>query len=340
MNILATWICLDSKENESYFPSSKGLSSDLKIQEIYWKCLISCLYTARYFNPNIRLLVFSNASNIPVIDSVDFKETFQKLKIEFHKVEFKYKTPLKYYGNWRNQFFEFSIFDYISNSDSFDLNDNFCLIDADCIITQSLDQLFNEIESKKFLHYLIQYEENYIINGLSRIQMKQVFENLSNIEITKTPNYYAGEFFASKIDGVKSVNNSFKVIWPKLLKFNLMGALVLNEEAHVLSYIYFENQCENSYGNNFIKRLWTDPTTMRNIELKDEFLPIWHLPAEKRTGFKSFFKLLRNHDFSLEKYSHNQLNNLTKRLFSIPNLSLTQKIYYEIKKTAKLLLRK
>jgi hypothetical protein len=340
MNILATWICLDDENNASYFPSTKGLSSDLKIQTIYWKCLLSSMYTARYFNPNIRLVVFSNAENLPIIGGVDFENIFQILNIEFHKTAFKFQTPEGYYGQWRNQFYEFSIFDYIANSNQFDSNDNFCLIDSDCVLTKSLDSLFMQVASLGVINYNYEYHENYKINGLSRLDMKSVFERLANEHLEKIPNYYAGEFFAARVEKIQSINNEFQSIWPKLLDFHQKRELVLNEEAHVLSYIFFKLGFENEVGNSYIKRLWTDPTTFRNICKEDELLAIWHLPAEKRTGFNTFFKLLKELQFSVQGIKNDELILRMKKIFSIPSLTLKKITFYKLKGLFKILLRK
>jgi hypothetical protein len=298
------------------------------------------MYTARYYNPSTRLVVFSNAENLPIIEGVHFDRVFKMLNIEFHKTAFKFQTPEGYYGQWRNQFYEFSIFDYIANSNQFDLEDNFCLIDSDCIITKPLDNLFMKVEKLSAINYHIAYPENHKINGLTRLDMKSVFERLENKYLDNIPKYYAGEFFAARIKDLKSVSNEFQNIWPKLLDFHSKSEPVLNEEAHVLSYIFFKLGLENEEGNIYIKRLWTDPTTMRNVEKEDEFLAIWHLPAEKRTGFNTFFGKLKGLQFSIQGYRDEQLNNYLKKTFSIPNLTIQKKAYFTMKKIAKIILRK
>ncbi|KAF2332511.1 hypothetical protein [Flavobacterium daemonense] len=335
MNILATWICIDSKDNASYFPSSKGMSSDAKIQSIYWKCIACSMYTARYFNPELRLIVFSNTDILPTINGINYTELFKKLNIEFHNAPFDFQTPKGYYKDWRNQFYEFSIFEFISNSSFFNDNDKFCLIDSDCIITRSLNNMFDELNSKEFIHYKLDYPESHLINGISRNDMKYIFENIENMTINKTPDYYAGEFFATNIFGVKKVCTEFNSLWPKLISFHLKNELVLNEEAHVLSYIYFKLKEENNIANNYIKRIWTDPTTYRNVNYNDQYFAIWHLPAEKRHGFKKLFNYLSQNSFSVSKNDSMQFVDKLKLIFTIPKLSLKLKAYYVMKKQLK-----
>jgi hypothetical protein len=80
-NILSTWICLDVESNSSYFPSAKGFSSDKKTQDIYWRCLVSCMFTARKFNPSLTLVIFSNTDKLPFIDGVDLSLIFKTLNM-------------------------------------------------------------------------------------------------------------------------------------------------------------------------------------------------------------------------------------------------------------------
>ena len=278
--------------------------------------------------------------HLPNIEDINLESVFAKLKIEFMSIPFMYKTPKNYFGSWRNQFFEFSIFNHISNNQSFDEGDNFCLIDSDCVISKSLDEMFKDIKQNKYLHYLLTYNEDHIINGLSRTGMKGIFEDLTGRRLDEPPNYYAGEFFASKIEFVKQVDREFQLVWPKLIERSEKKQAVLNEEAHVLSYIFHNLQMENSLGDGYVKRLWTDPTTLRNVEKGDENLSIWHLPAEKRIGFKKLFKKLSGRNFDISSFSSEEFNDLLKRNFSIPNLSTKQKIYYSVKRLAKKILKK
>ncbi len=135
-NILATWICIDDPENASYFPSSKGSSADVSVQLIYWRCVAVFMYTARKFNPELRLVFFSNITEYPTIDNVNYKLLFEKLNIEFYTTPFGFQTPAGYYGSWSNQFYEFSILKFICEHPAFSDEDAFTLLDSDCLITK------------------------------------------------------------------------------------------------------------------------------------------------------------------------------------------------------------
>lgn len=336
-NILATWICIDNADNASYFPSSKGSSNDAKIQEIYWRCLAACMYTARKFNPTLRLVVFSNSNKLPKINDVDFVDLFKKLEIEFYTTPFEYQTPMGYYNNWRNQFYEFSIFKYISSNQLFKDEDAFVLLDSDCIITGELSPLFKLVVEKKCISYIIDYRHDYKINGLTRVEMKSIFEKIQESNMENIPDYHAGEIYAATIETTKKLMSTFYPTWDVLINFHQADLPRLHEEAHVLSYLFFKIGCKGGEANKYIKRMWTDPTSYRNIQNGDEKYLIWHLPAEKRFGFKIYFLFLKKINFNLNLHDPEQSQVMFQKIFQVPAISFTNRIYYIIKKLVKVI---
>jgi hypothetical protein len=69
---------------------------------------------------------------------------------------------------------------------------------------------------------------------------------------------------------------------------NIRGFL---EEAHFLSILYAARGYKNFTANPFIKRMWTT-FKVNNIEKKDLGIDIWHLLAEKKSGFRAAFRQL------------------------------------------------
>jgi hypothetical protein len=334
-NILATWICIDSDQIASYFPSTKGSSSDQETQNVYWRCLAVSMYTARFFNPAVRLVVFSNMNELPIVDGVDFKAIFRELNIQLYQTPFEYITPIGYYKEWRNQFFEFSIMKFIASHDDFKEDDNFCLIDSDCVITGNLEPMFCSIDQNGILCYDLYYPENQPINGNSRMDMKNIFQTLSGRVITKVPTYYAGEYLGARLHIVRKLMGSFGDTWDKLIELHRKQLPRLHEEAHVFSYLFYLNGYENNFANKFIKRLWT--TTYRNVKVGDEELLIWHLPAEKIYGFKKmFFWIYCDKKESVDEVL---LMQNIRKFFTVPYLPTKLKIFYSLKRIGKKLLK-
>lgn len=330
-NILSSWICIDNDSNYSFFPSAGGKSTDKKIQNNYWKCLLVCLFSARIYNPSLRLVVFSNINILPIVDNVDFNLIFKKLDIEFYSTPFEFQTPNGYYGEWRNQFYEFSILKFIVSSSIFCEEDLFIMIDSDCVINNNLDDLYFDIDKYGSVNYEIDYEFNKKINGLSRLDLKDIYQKLNQTKLDFLPDYYGGEFFSAKVSEINKIMSSFLDLWPKLLMFHEQNLPVLNEEAHVLSYLYLKLGFNNNIANKYIKRLWTDPTTYRNIDKEDFNLPLWHLPAEKRFGFKYMFHFLSKYRFDTSIISPQKFAAKSKVLFSVSEIPLTRKIHFSLK---------
>ena len=327
-NIIATWICVDTQVNGTHFPSAGGNSADAKVQAIYWRC-ICCFYTlARLHNPATRLVLFSNSSALPVVENTDIKEVLQKLNVEFYTTPFEYITPEGYYNQWRNQFYEFSILKFISDHKNFKDNDRFLLLDSDCIITQNLSPMFDEITKNNCITYIIDYDVNHVINGNSRKDMQTAFGLLSNQPVKEIPEYHAGEIFAATIAVVKTLIQDFYPVWDHLLALHDAGLPKLTEEAHVLSYLFYKNGFTGGQANKYIKRLWTDPTNFRNITNEDSLLPIWHLPAEKRHGFKDLFEWLQKINFDIRNIKSAQVTHRLQNTFMIPRIPLQRRPYF------------
>ena len=47
---------------------------------------------------------------------------------------------------------------------------------------------------------------------------------------------------------------------------------------------------EDVRGNAWIERIWTQPWTHRSVPANAAAIPLWHLPAEKKTGLKALHR--------------------------------------------------
>jgi len=62
-----------------------------------------------------------------------------------------------------------------------------------------------------------------------------------------------------------------------------------NEEAQMLSYVYYKLGYEAKTANPFIKRMWTHLYGAHNAGPEDLSLTVWHLPIEKKLGLSRLF---------------------------------------------------
>lgn len=330
---ISTWICIDSLEDATYFPSSKGLSSDLQVQNIYWKCVVTFFVSLQRYIDGENAVLFTNAKKLPEVEGINIKSLLEKLGVSIIYVEFNYKLPKGYFNSWTNQFFEFSILDQIAAN--FNDDDFFLMLDSDCIFLEKVDGLFKLCEEKECLTYLLESPKDEVINGISRLQMKGIYESLLQKNIDVVPEYHAGEFFMASVPIIKKFSFQFRTIWLKLLDLHQQGKPKLIEEAHVLSYIYFINGYAGGEANSFIKRIWTDPTNFRNATSEDNLLAIWHVPAEKKYGIEKLFQKFKKTNFNASQLDEFAYRKLIGRELTIPSIPVKRRLYYAAKKTAK-----
>jgi hypothetical protein len=304
------------------------------VQNIYWKCVVTFFVSLQRYITIEKPVLFTNAKKLPEVEGVSIKPLLEGLGVSIIHVEFNYKVPKGYFNSWTNQFFEFSILDYIAAN--FNNDDCFLMLDSDCVFLKKLDELFALCKEKECLTYLLDYPKEEIINGISRVQMKGVYESLLQKDIDVVPEYHAGEFFMASVPTIKKFSADFRTIWPKLLEFHDQGKPKLVEEAHVLSYIYYINGFEGGEANNFIKRIWTDPTNFRNTSQQDSLLTIWHVPAEKKYGIERLFQIFKKIEFNTSRLDEPSYKKLISRELTVPSMPIKKQLYYSAKKTAKL----
>jgi hypothetical protein len=317
---ICTWICVDTEGEESDYLQMRsiGKSTSSKFVGIYLKNCIVFFITARKFNPTANLLLFTNTDLPEKLAGLDFRQMIDQLGVIVVRVNFDFKTPPGYYGAWRNQFFEFSIFQKmpaLSKSE----DDLFLLTDSDCIITGDLAPLWEKAQSG-CLTYDMGYAEEYSINGLSRLEMKAIYEQLLDKKLEHSPKYYGGEFFLANTASISRIVDDFVELWPVLLLRHEHGQLKFNEEAHTLSYLFYKNGLEDQAANEFVKRLWTQPFIFRNVEEKDRDLLVWHLPHEKKYGILNLFKRLAPNVPAALSMQSARFRRLLSRQLTIPRI--------------------
>lgn len=77
--------------------------------------------------------------------------------------------------------------------------------------------------------------------------------------------------------------------------------------------IYHKIGVNNIVANNYIKRMWTT-FKFNTVNKEDLNLVIWHLPAEKKTGFKYMFNKISKKKINLNE---EDFVNLAKRCMGI-----------------------
>ncbi len=328
MNYICTWLCADKKGDESIFFQSGYVSSSQKHQNIYWRCVLLFYVSSKRFNKQEKHLFFTNVPKLPVVDNIDVKSVLDSLGVEVIYTDFNYKTPKNYFGSFQNQFYEFSILEQISKNNKQDL-DNYLIVDSDCIFVKPAQHLFDAAAPQGFISFEDPVKPDYIINGLSRNDLKTIYQELLGTEIQEIPSYHLGEFLLCSVKNIKKIYADFEQLWPQLLDRNEKGLMKFNEEAHTLSYLYFKNGFRASNDASFMRRIWTNPVFYREVRKSDLALALWHLPSEKIFGIKTLYNLFfhKSPHFGLNINNQKYLE-LVQNAVSVPRLSFKMRLKY------------
>lgn len=304
MEVISTWIYLDSAEESSEYPQVGKASHLPEFQQVYWRCVAVFFAVSIKTNPARKHILFTNVAeaNLPEIDGLDLREFLREKNVEIVTLPLHWQAPQGWHGRWRNQFYIFDILEFIENQyNTTDPDGAFVVLDSDCLVNQSLDNLFESIHREHLLVLPLGYPEEHNINGLTRWDMRELYTELDGKDPGMVPEYFGGEIFAADMSIIRQINSRAKSVWQIMLKRFEEGLPKFNEEAHFLSYCYHKI---GNYGSlkGIIKRIWTSPR-YNNVQPGDEKLPIWHLPAEKTGGIALIFRQIKNNDLSLHDLS-------------------------------------
>ena len=328
MNYICTWLCADEKGEESLFPQTGKLSSSKSHQDIYWRCLLLFFISSRRFNKAEGHILFTNVKKLPVVDGRSVSALLRELGVQTIFTDFKYKTPKGYYGAFQHQFYEFSILEHIAKNSNAP-NDHYLIVDSDCLFLKPADPLFAAAAPSGFISFEDEVKPDYVINGLSRNDLKELYEELMGGRLTEIPSYHLGEFLLCSVGNIKKIFADFEKLWPQLLMRHAAGLKKFNEEAHTLSYLYFKNGFRAAAQNPFMRRIWTNPLFYREVRASDVDLALWHLPAEKTFGLHTLYKIFMDStaDFGFG-LSDEQYLETVKRAVGVPQLTLAMKMKY------------
>ncbi len=317
-NYIITWVYCDLQTEESSYTQMGSNSSETSFQEIYWKCAYVFFKTSIVNNPSAKHLLFTNNQDIPFIEGVSLKDKFASMNVEVIEIPLTFNTPPDYFFSWRNQFYLFDILAYLGRH--LEPDDNVIVLDSDCIFTKPAEPIFKDLVRYPALVYSLPFTEYEDIHGLSRMQMLDVYNTISDSDYAEYPTYYGGEWFAAKVSYIRLLNSMIPNIWLKNMNLHLQGKLKFNEEAHMLSFLYDESHAELGSANSYIRRMWTISSIRRDIQNTDTELIIWHCPSEKKYGISAlFYSLWQDENNLMTEEAQLHLTTHLGKYFGIPN---------------------
>jgi hypothetical protein len=254
-----------------------NLSKNKNIKETYWRNALNLFFTANLSNPKLKFLMFTNDVPPVIINNV-----LKLIGVKIIEIEYTHKPPKGYWKHWQSTFYLLDAMEYLTKE--VDESDSVIMLDLDCVIVGPLDNFLNILRSKKVLVYDTGYSEDNKSNNVSRQDLKNLFEEIEEKEMSNVPKYFGGELYA--VYGKSTLTSLYELSrqsWDYSKNNWFSRDIKFNTEEHVFNYALWKMGVNEGTANKFIKRMWTS-WKYRNINNNDALMPIWHVPAEKSFG--------------------------------------------------------
>ena len=311
--LISTWFVEDRPEESTYFPQVNESSASPAVHAVYWRCIVAFYATSLIHNPGNPHAFFTN-TNLPEVDGVDVAALFARWGVEVIVLPITHRLPRGRVGSWGNQFYIFDVIDYLARVGRWP---SAVVLDSDVVWTAPGARMEQAILSEgalTYVHDLDAYPEGAQINGVTR-QALAGFSRRHGGPAASTIVYCGGEIYAATLDATIRVAELGRSLWDAVVAGE-DGAPM--EEAHLLSVIYGMAGYRLGSADPFIKRMWT-AFHHNTVERADLDLPIWHLPAEKRSGFGDLFAYMCQQDIARSMPQDLDLSRARlARIFGIP----------------------
>ncbi len=217
------------------------------------------------------------------------------------------------------------IFDILHHATRHSSCENHLILDSDCLVLSALDDLFEEVSSQRALALDCGYDTDHVSNGLTQKDLQRLFSALENRELTETPVYARGEMVAASSEFIRETDACVEDVWRTQIPWHRQKRGKFNEEAHMLSYFYHKFRIPVGTANRYVKRMWTG-WGYRNVRAEDYTLPIWHLPAEKKYGFKRLFQHAVREDGWFHRAGAPEFRRKVEAFMGVPQRSVKKNV--------------
>jgi len=281
---IATWFVADDTRDATFLPQVHSQSDAPEAQAIYWRCTVCFYASSLALNPGAKHIFYTNCAAIRV-DGINVLELLAGWGVEIRTVPITWRLPRGAVGAWGNQFY---VFDAIREFVASESAERLVLLDSDCLWIKPVEPMETAIDREGALTYRLsegQPAPDKPINGLSPAGMARFMAVHGGPKLPETP-YFGGEVYAATREASQRLLHRAELIWPQVVA-GVEDAP--REEAHLLSIAYVIEGIASGTCNPFIRRMWTT-FKHNNLQPSDGDLTVWHLPAEKKTGFADLFR--------------------------------------------------
>lgn len=313
---ICTWFVADTSQQATYFPQVAGHSDNIELQAVYWRCSVCFFASSLLLNPGQPHIFFTNC-DLPTIDGLDLEQLFRRWGVQVVHLPITYRLPEGTVTSWGNQYYVLDIIKHLAKRDEFS---RVIVLDSDCLWLRPVDELERSIDEYGVLTCTMgteDYEIDQPINGMTRKQMADFLFQFSGTKPDHVA-YHGGEIFASSHTELQRIASQIDSLWEVTCRGTPEGP---KEEAHFLSLLYAMNGYKHDTAHRYIKRMWTN-LSFNNCSSSDRQLTIWHLPGEKKSGFRKLYDLIAGTGGDLEKVRSLKLDGDTYgRIMGVPRRS-------------------
>jgi hypothetical protein len=313
---IATGFCADKKGEESHYPQVGLQSSSLKFQQIYLKCIIVFFATTIRQNPNAHHVLCTNLEKLPDIGNTETEKLLEQIGVEIVRLPFTFEPPEKYFNSWKSTFYKLDLVKYFSKT--CDKNEAAFCLDSDCVWIDSIEGLAAEIQRSGYVTYNTGFNEKYKISHINRRDLSQLYRELGLSLNEEIPVYCGAELIAAKDKNFQKLLGEIERGWEFSLEQFKKNKTKFNTEEHLLNFAYNSLQAPLGNGNPYIDRIWTTLGGFNNASDRHLNLTIWHLPFEKKYGFKRLFEKVVDFQSEFWQVPENELAGYLSRFFGIP----------------------
>lgn len=318
MHYITSWFFVED-DNVGNYAQMQGNPRDEEFRDIYRRCILIFFLSARRANPFSELILYLNRDWDTDVSAIS-REVFERLTqlgVRIEIVRFNHEPPPTFTKNWRNQFF---VFDVIASlSGILEKGDAYLLLDSDIVwsSTSGAQTIWEKLEKKNCVLPL-GFDEGTTQNGLSPKRLAKLLSRSDSVR------YFGGELIGGPQSQINLLQKETESVYRELMaKHHLDNALHF-EEAHVLSAAY-QQMLVTELDPFDAKRMWTQPLKYQNVVKGDESVTLWHLPAEKRYGFKRLYDVfVSDINQKVLLSSDDEFNKLLRTKLGVPKNSLTK----------------
>ncbi|HEX2075218.1 MAG TPA: hypothetical protein VHF92_15645 [Geodermatophilus sp.] len=279
--LLATWFHGDTTDLRGEYAQMRGDSTSPRHWQIYLDCIDLFLASARRWNAGLRLAVVLNpaaAGALPAVHRARWKAAGAVVLV----TENTHRPPAGFHGQWQNQFFVLDCLRVLA--DAAEPGEPVVLADSDCLVTDDLAELDAAVRERGRLFYAVPFDPDVEVNGLTRRDLAALAGELHGTPPVPDLAYLGGEFLAFRADLLPGDLARLDEAFAWALERAAAGLPHPNEEAQLVSVTLGPELSRAALVGWAVRRVWTQPWTLRNAGPADRDVAIWHLPAEKRTG--------------------------------------------------------